>query len=464
MNKLLALALGIILISCGKEKTDQRITNIDNFLNGQVAHFKFNGNVLIADHGKIVYKKSFGVSNFDTKAPLNDSSVFELASVSKQFTAAGILILKEKGKLQLTDSLRKFFPELPYHNITVRHLLNHTSGVPDYESVMNEKWDRHKIAFNNDMIQFFAKEKTPVEFKPGQSWAYSNTGYALLASIIEKASGQSYKEFLAQNIFSPLKMTHSRIYNTRRSGELVQNYAYGFVWSDSLKTFMLPDSVKRYKMVFWLDGIQGDGVVNSTTEDLLKWDRGLMSYQILSKETTDAMLSRQAVIDSASDQNYGYGVMVSKNDLGNFITHSGGWPGYTTNLERYVDQDLTIIILSNNESASPSISGTLARIYNNQEVEMPYEHKLASTDTVGLGKMIGSYTLKNQKFKIAHEGGEWAIVLPSGARRKYIPESGSKLFAPERDIQFVMEKDNEGKNRYYRISYGVKQEITRTGS
>ena len=200
---------------------------LDEFLSGQAAHYNFNGNVLVAENGKIVFKKSYGFADFDTKRLLNDSSVFELASVSKQFTATGILLLKDKGKLKLTDSLRQYFPELPYSNITIWHMLTHTSGLPDYEEAMNEKWDRSKIAFNNDMIAFLAKEKLPVLFAPGTKWTYSNTAYAILASIIEKISGQSFKDYMADNIFQPLGMHHTRVYNTRRSlKDTIANYAY----------------------------------------------------------------------------------------------------------------------------------------------------------------------------------------------------------------------------------------------
>ena len=460
MNKLYSFLLILILFSCQKEKEDSRIASIDSFLSGQQQFFKFNGNVLIAEHGKIIYKKSFGLSNFDTQETLNDSSVFELASVSKQFTATAILLLKERGKLQLTDSLRQFFPELPYHNITVYQLLTHTSGVPDYESNMEEKWDHKKIAFNQDVINFFAKEKTPVDFQPGKKWAYSNTGYALLASIIEKVSGQSYKDFLAANIFTPLGMTHSRVYNTRRSGETLKNYAYGFVWSDSLKKFQLPDSVKDFSMVYWLDGIQGDGVVNSTSEDLLKWDRGMVNHTILSEGSIKEMLSQQALIDSISNRYYGYGVMLGKNKYGNFITHSGGWPGYVTNLARYTDEDRTIIVLSNNQSSSPLISETIVHILNNHPVVLPHEHQPASLDTTALKAFVGSYVSSTSKYDLILNKEGVVQVSQSGARRKLLMESVTKLYFPDgRDIQLEIEKDADGKLKFYRIVYGIKEEI-----
>ena len=285
--KLLPLLLVILLIGCKSKNENQTTsTGLDEYLSGQAKHYRFNGNVLVAENGKIIFQKSYGFADFDTKRLLNDSSVFELASVSKQFTATGILLLKDKGKLKLTDSLRQYFPELPYSGITIWHMLTHTSGLPDYEEAMNEKWDRKKIAFNNDMIAFLAKEKLPVLFAPGTKWTYSNTAYAILASIVEKVSGQTFADFLAANIFQPLDMKHSRIYNTRRSlKDTIANYAYGFVYNDSLKKYFIPDSVADLKFVIYLDGIQGDGCVNSTTDDLLKWDRAVKNHTLLKNET-----------------------------------------------------------------------------------------------------------------------------------------------------------------------------------
>ena len=161
MNKYACIAL-LLFLSCESKKHDNdRIALIDQYLKGQQQHFQFNGNVLLAENGEVIYQKSFGMANYYEQRPLNDSSVFELASVSKQFTATGILLLMEQGKLKLTDTLQKFFPELPYKHITLKHMLTHTSGLPAYEDLVDEKWDHNKIAFNGDVIKMLAKEKPP---------------------------------------------------------------------------------------------------------------------------------------------------------------------------------------------------------------------------------------------------------------------------------------------------------------
>ena len=152
--------LSFLILACNNQKeTNSLASQMDEYLAGQQKYFRFNGNVLVAEKGNIIFQRSYGYAHFDSQRLLNDSSVFELASVSKQFTAAGILLLKDRGQLQLTDSLRHYFPELPYANITIWHMLTHTSGLPDYESAMNARWDPSVIAFNNDMFAFLAAEK-----------------------------------------------------------------------------------------------------------------------------------------------------------------------------------------------------------------------------------------------------------------------------------------------------------------
>ncbi len=461
MKQLLPLVF-IFLYSCNqKEQTNPLSTKLDEYLSGQAKYFRFNGNVLVADKGKIIYQKSYGFADFDSQRMLNDSSVFELASVSKQFTAMSILMLLEKGKLKLTDSLRQYFPELPYSNITIRHMLTHTSGLPDYERAMNEKWDKSKIAFNNDMIRFLAAEKLPVNFLPGAKWEYSNTAFAILASISEKVSGKTFQNFLAENIFTPLGMTHSRIYNTRRSlKDTIANYAYGFVYNDSLKKHLVPDSVTDLRFVIYLDGIQGDGVVNSTTGDLLKWDRALKNHTLLMEETQNEMLKGQELSDTANKTYYGYGVSVGKNETGNFISHSGGWPGYITYLKRNTDADRTFIILSNNNSNSPTLAGVLEKILLDSPVVMPYAHKEIIMDSLALDNFTGSYQT-TMKFKLERIGTKLFRVLPNGSSVELKPESATKFFygdGSDRQIEFEMDTS---KNiiKAWLIAFGVKTEM-----
>ncbi|MFZ1452417.1 MAG: serine hydrolase domain-containing protein [Ferruginibacter sp.] len=457
-NNFLVLAT-LLLFACNSNKENNKTAaQLDEYLTAQSTHYRFNGNVLVAEYGKIVFQKSYGYANFDTNRMLNDSSVFELASVSKQFTATAILLLKDKGKLKLTDSLRQYFPELPYSGISIYHMLTHTSGLPDYEEAMNEKWDHGKIAFNKDMIAFLAKEKLPVLFTPGSKWLYSNTAYAILASIAEKVSGQSFSDFMAQNIFQPLHMSHTRIYNTRRSlKDTIANYAFGFVYNDSLKKNLMPDSVTELKFVIYLDGIQGDGVVNSTTADLLKWDRSVKKHTLLSEATQKEMLKEQAMVDTAKKSHYGFGVFMEKTDLGYVISHSGGWPGYTTFLARNVDKDQTFIVLSNNSSPSPAITTALQHILNGKPVVMPYQHKEINMDSLTLQPFVGKYKATNE-IRLERSGNKLFWVSPNGQKIELKPESATKFFFSggyDRQIEFELDT-NKKITKLWLINYGIK--------
>jgi CubicO group peptidase (beta-lactamase class C family) len=348
--------LTLILLSacsCTKKQVNQSDPlklSIDSAMRSVADTAQFNGNVLVSKNDTVVYHESFGYANFSTKEKLNDSSLFELASVSKQFTAMAIMILKERGLIGYEDDVKKYIPELPYEGMTIRHFLTHTSGIPDYMDEFGKGWDSKKIAFNEDMIKLLARNKPKPLFKPGEKWEYSNTAYALLASIIERVSKKSYEEFLAGNIFKPLHLKRTRVYNTRRSSpETLPNYAYGYVYADSLKEFILPDSVKKFHEVYTLDGIVGDGTVNSTTGDLFLWDQSLYRGQLVKKETLEEAFS-PVKLNDGSTHDYGFGWAISKDSvLGKFVHHSGGWPGYATYIRRYINKHDCVILLSNNE-------------------------------------------------------------------------------------------------------------------
>lgn len=323
---------------------------IDSLVQLKYTDGKFNGNVLVMDKGRVIYKNCMGYSDFEKKIPLNDSSVFELASCSKQFTAMAIMILAERGKLNYTDNVQKYIPDLPYENITIENLLTHTSGLPAYEQILDKYWDKTKFATNADIVSTFKKYKIPVSFKPGKKFEYSNTGYAMLSLVIEKVSGMSYQDFLSENIFSPLGMNHSRVYNTRRvKKEVISNYAYGYVYSDSLGRYLLPDLLPDYNFVVYMDAITGDGTVNSTILDLAAWDKSIREYTLVKQSTMEKAFANHKLSEK-ENTDYGYGWELQGNDKYQRLAyHSGSWPGHLTFMIHFLDSNKAVIILSNNE-------------------------------------------------------------------------------------------------------------------
>ena len=459
MKNLPILIIILLIVSCSKKVNMEN--ELSTLLTRQHDLYNFNGNVLIAENGKVVYRNSLGYANYYSKQKLNDSTIFELASITKQFTAMGILILIEKGRLNLSDSLRSFFPQLPYSGISIKHLLTHTSGLPDYMDIMAKKWDHSKIAYNNDMISLLASENLPKHFHPGEKWEYSNTGYALLASIIEKVSGKSYKEFMAESVFKPLKLHNTFVYTRRASTESLPNYAYGFVFSDSLKQYILPDSVPELDYVYYLDGLQGDGCVNSTTGDLLKWTVALTKGKIVKDELRMKMISPHALADTVKKVSYGFGIMLGKDVNGDYMAHSGGWAGYSTYMIHYPDYNRTIIVLSNNMSASTQIANSLSHIIFGQELIMPYEHTNINLDTTALDRFTGTYKINGTNYKFIREKTKLYRVSP-GSQVEFLPESETKIFLKDKfDLQYEFIKEPDGGTKYYRIVYGVKEEMVK---
>ena len=439
------------------------IPALREFMTGQHNYYRFNGNVLVAKDGNIIYQQALGYADYNSKTMLNDSSAFELASVSKQFTAMGIMILKEKKQLSYDDKVIKFFPHFPYDNITIRQLLTHVSGLPAYEDQFEKDWNHKRIAFNIDVMEMLRYRRDTLLFKPGNKWQYSNTGYAVLAAVIDKVSGMSYNDFMTKYVFQPLGMTHTFVYNTRRStGKIPSNYALGYVYSDSLKRYVLPDSLPKYDIVYYLDGIVGDGCVNSTTGDLFKWDLALYSNNLVSKSTLDEMLSPQVQMSpSDSTSFYGFGVMVQPHSpVGKTITHSGGWPGYRTMITRHTDKNETIILLSNNESNVAQMNAGLESILAGDDLLMPYEHKEIKIDTALLNKYTGKYSA-GLTLEFIRKGDKLYRHRNGTADIELKPESATKFFYSDgTDRQIEFETDASGNViKVWFINTGQKGEL-----
>lgn len=446
-NILSSITILLLLQACGQktknEVKDKRVAQLDSFFTKAYNDGKFNGNVLIAEKGEVLYQKSFGKADRKQNKDLDAESVFELASVSKQFTAMGVMLLVQQGKLKYEDSLRKFFPELPYYNITVKHLLQHTSGLPDYMAELMKSWDETKIANNNDVIAILAKNKPAVAFAPGAKWEYSNTGYALLASIIEKASGKTFPDYLQENIFVPLDMKSTQVFCRRYEKRSLGNYAYGYVMKPGTNDYYLPDSLPEVaSMVYCLDGIQGDGTVNSTTGDLLKWDRALYTEKLLPKAALEQAFT-PGVLNNGDSTAYGYGWAVTNNkQFGNIVNHSGGWPGYVTFIERHISNDKTIIILQNNGLPTPSI-GAIRNIIYSIETTKPQETKVTAEE---LKQYVGDYELAPEFIlSVTVEGTKIFAQATGQVAAEIFKEKENVYFLKVVEAKLEFEKDSSGK-------------------
>ena len=372
-NVLVTLSIVISLLSISvtnAQSFNQRARRIDSLITFAADRYEFNGVILIAEEGHLIYEKAIGFSNFETKERLTPNSMFALASVSKAFTAMGIMILKEDGKVDYESDIQTYFPDLPYQGVTIRHLLNHTSGLPDYERLLNNKWDREQIADNDDVWQMFKTHQPEVLFDPGHKYEYCNTGYVMLASIIEMVSGMPFREYLKESIFDKLHMDRTRIVNRRYRPEVIDDYAYSHVFSIADGGYTFPDNVDEFKYVYYLDGIVGDGCVNSTVEDLFRWDQALDTEQLVSSTTLEEAFT-PPVLSEGSEADYGFGWHIRNTPDGKIIDHGGGYAGYINKFVRMVDKEQTIIMLTNNSFKYRNIIDCIIDILNDKECSLP---------------------------------------------------------------------------------------------
>ena len=316
----------------------------------------FSGVVLVAENGKPIYHNAVGYREFANQSVLQKTDIFELASVSKQFTAMIIMMLKEKNLLQYDDLLEKYI-SLPYKGITIRHLLTHTSGLPDYQDIMDKYWDKSIVAGNADCIAYLNKYAPPKNAEPGTKYEYSNTGYLLLASVAEKASGKDFIELCRSWIFRPLKMKNTNI-RTGEEKKATPNFAIGHLYVKEKDQAALPagryvraDSFPSSDYTIWLGNRKGPGRISSTAADLLKWDQALYTNKLVQQSALQEAFTPMKLNDG-SFSNYGFGWSISRDSvMGKIVSHTGDNPGYKTQIIRYIDKNKTIILLNNNAHA-----------------------------------------------------------------------------------------------------------------
>jgi CubicO group peptidase (beta-lactamase class C family) len=318
-------------------KNDARENKIDDYFSRKYKKRQFNGNILFAQDGKIITHKSYGYANLKTKEELTENHSFQLASVSKPFTSVAILQLIENGQINLKDTLQKFFPNFPYEGITIHQLLCHRSGLSQYTHFCDAPdsiWpDKSKTINNQDVINIISKINPLINYPPDRRYYYCNTNYLLLASIVKKISGIEFKQYLKENIFSPIDMNNSIVYDRTNFNDLImptQGYENRTPWED-----------------VYLNGVVGDKGVYSTTMDLLKFDRALEKNLLINDSLKKLAFSKKNK-DYNRNKNYGYGFRLKEhNKYGKIVYHTGWWKGYRSYYIKVLKNDQTIIILNN---------------------------------------------------------------------------------------------------------------------
>ena len=316
----------------------------------------FNGTWLYAENGEIISKGAYGWRDAEDTLPMQEDTIFEMASITKMFTATAVMLLLREGKLGLDDEYAQYFPEYPYPGVTIRHLLTHTSGMPDdFETStwVCPVWKNEKrIPSCSEILRFIRESGEEASHAPGETFRYTDIGYCLLANLVEKLSGVRFEDFLKKNVFEPAGMKDSAIYHTRRDGRPSDRFARNMILEDDGRFVASDVSEETASYVVGSDGLNGCDYLYTTIFDMLAWDRALREEKVLTLEEQKIMYtpvtlnSGEVFADEDDGLGYGFGWAVANDEEhGLVVSHSGGMPGLETWFEHSVDEDRTLVIL-----------------------------------------------------------------------------------------------------------------------
>ncbi len=414
------------------------VPKINEYMDAVVKMGKFNGSLLIARDGKVLVSKGYGMSNFELDVPNTPQTKFRIGSITKPFTAIAIMLLQQRGKLSVQDSICKYVADCPagWQPITLHHLLGHTSGLAKHDKAADYLKAAMLPMSVMQLIEHFKNK--PADFKPGEKFDYNNNGYILLGHVIEKSSGQSYEAFLRDNIFVPLGMANSG-YDTHEP--IIKNRAAGYLRPDDRVGGNLMNAV-------YIDQSQSfsAGALYSTTEDLLRLDHALSDDKLLSPKTKEAMFT-PAIGEYGPAPNYGYGWFINRQFNRRAIFHPGGVPGFTGMMTRFPDDKLVIILLGNLENSQViRASRDLSAIVYGDKYEIPVERQSVKIDPKILVAYVGEYEDRPGRItSILVENDTLMLKLagqPVGT--PLLAESETQFFHPVQDIQIAFVKNANG--------------------
>lgn len=350
-----------------KESFEMR-KKLSTFFKKQFSWGNFSGAILVSYKGQIIYKDAFGYANRKLKTPITTQTAFQIGSMSKQFTAIAILQLVAQGKITLDTPIETIYPDFPYVGITIRMLLTHRSGLPNYiYQLENAPLNKNELFNNQQVVDYMTRLNEKCYARPNKRYQYSNTGYVILAAIVEKISGLSFDEYAKKYIFEPLNMKHTFFYN-----DLYKN-----AFSEIIPVatgYLAPNKEANF---FYLNGVKGDKGIFSTIDDLHKWDTSLYNSYILPKNYIDSAFSKQTRT-RLSNIFYGFGwKMYFLNDTLPVYFHSGWWQGYQSVIMRIPKDTITVVVLKNKKTDHPINQRAIIDIFypNNHFWNKSTKHK-----------------------------------------------------------------------------------------
>lgn len=418
-NWLLILIAFLVSVRAFGQFDQNKLDSLLNYLNGKEL---YAGQILLAEKGKVIFNHSYGTAPGWYGSEIINSTPLDIASVSKTFTAAAIMILQERGLLEYEDKLIKYYPQLPYPDVTVRQMLNHTSGLPNILGLIFEKLDHTKYYTNDDVIELLIKYKPAPSFQAGERFQYNNLGYQLLAGIIEQVSGGSYEQFLRTNFFTPLGMNNTFHYSENK--EIQDNYKEITIDNFHLMT-------------------KGESNIYSTASDLYKWAQGIKNGKVLKKESIEAIYERP-VLENGELGKWGLGWNILNPDPEDFtIQHMGEGIHTTTSLTRFITKDATyIFIITGSRVYAYDVFKMVENFWQDKPYEVPEKRIVHDIDSELLQQYAGDYG-ENGFMHLFIENDEF-FMHPDGAPSpmKLIPESDSTFYFEDQHMQWQIYKSD----------------------
>lgn len=423
----LTLPLALLLAGTGTAAAAQDVARMDEVIEAEVASDGFMGSALVAKDGSILLDEGYGSANLSWDIPNASDTKFRIGSVTKQFTGVSILLLMEQGKLSLDDPIKKHYPDAPaaWDGITLRHLLHHTSGIPSFTGL--DEFTTFKflpMTLDEEIGKF---RDLPLEFAPGEKFNYSNSGYVLLGAVIERASGQSYGEFVKANIFDPLGMENTGMDS---NSAIIPRKATGYAPGK--------DGIVRAEYVN-MDIPHGAGALYSTTGDLLKWQRGLFGGKLLKPDSLTEYLTPAL-------SKYALGVVVDEDDGGRLYSHSGGIEGFNSWLAYDPDRKITVAVLANlNGPAANKIGKQLLTLARGEEITLAAEREEIALEASQLAEYEGTFALA-PTFKITFfvDGDQLKTQATNQPVFPVFAEAKDKFFLKVVDAQLHFNRDDNG--------------------
>lgn len=416
------------------------LARMEQIIQYYVSNNRFMGSVLVAEDGKPLLDKGYGFANLEWEVPNSPASKFRLGSITKQFTAASILLLEERGRLKIEDPVKKYMPDAPaaWDKITIFHVLTHTSGIPSFTSFPDYRDTEAKPTTPEKLVARFRDK--PLDFQPGEKWSYSNSGYVLLGYLIEKLSGQTYSAFVQENFFTPLGMKDSG-YDSNSA--VIAHRAAGYAPGDKG-----PVNAGYIDMTIPFSA----GALYSTTDDLLRWEQGLFGGKVLKPESLARMIT-------PFKEDYAFGLGVMNKNGHKVIEHGGGIEGFNTALAYYPDDKLVVAVLANlNGPAADQLADKLADVAHGVKVVLPSERKEITVPQSVLQGYPGTYELSPQlSIVVTLENGVLMAQVSNQRKLPVFPESETVFFYKAVEAQLEFFKNEKGEVTHLVLHQGGRE-------